>query len=219
MKNFMEQQINKEELLSILRVRRFLCAIFLSAIVTADGEFLKEFIFEKLTSREHASKFTFPKEAPTQNHWQDCNHLLKQQVANVKLATPPWEWLYMTHQVWEWFYDHVGSRLQTQTSSGTSFHVPTPGLRRTLSEMRYVKCWELDDQPQGRPMSIKTVDASTFLLRAAGLNIATRPSQPQPFWDFLEIWREEWMWEGVDNPNRTDDMTWLVISMRNNTIM
>ena len=26
------------------------------------------------------------------------------------------------------------------------------------------------------------------------------------------------MWEGVDNPNQTDDMTWLVDSMKNNTI-
>ena len=26
------------------------------------------------------------------------------------------------------------------------------------------------------------------------------------------------MWEGVDNPNRTDDMTWLVDVMKNNTI-
>ena len=100
MTNFMEQLINNEELLSISRVRRFLCAIFLSAIVTAGGEFLKKSIFEKLTSREHASKFKFPKEAPTQNDWQVWNHFWKQHiVANFKLATPQCEWLHLTHQV------------------------------------------------------------------------------------------------------------------------
>ena len=61
----------KEDLLSILRVKGLLCSIFVSNIVTADGKYLKEFATSRTYSREHASTYNFPKEAPTQEGWMD----------------------------------------------------------------------------------------------------------------------------------------------------
>ena len=48
--------------------------------------------------------------------------------------------------------------------------------------------------------------------------MATGPSDPHSLWEVVNNFGGEWMWEGVDNPNRPDDMTWLVDGMKNNTI-
>ena len=52
----MSKGASKEELLSMSRVRGLLCAIFVSAIVTANGKHLEEFATARTSSREHASK-------------------------------------------------------------------------------------------------------------------------------------------------------------------
>ena len=61
----MSQGANKEDLSSISRVRGLLYGVFVSEIVTADGKCLEEFVTARTSSREHASKYKFLKEAPT----------------------------------------------------------------------------------------------------------------------------------------------------------
>ena len=61
----MSKGVSKEELLLISRVRGLLCVIFMSNIVMADGTHLEEFATVISLSREHTSKYKFPKEAPT----------------------------------------------------------------------------------------------------------------------------------------------------------
>ena len=56
---------SEEDLLSMSGVRGLLCAIFVSDIVTADGKHLENVAAARTTSREHTSKYFFPKEAPT----------------------------------------------------------------------------------------------------------------------------------------------------------
>ena len=65
----MSKSATKEDLSSMSRVRGLLCAIFVSDIVTADGKHLEEFTTARTHSREHASTYKFPKEAPTQEDW------------------------------------------------------------------------------------------------------------------------------------------------------
>ena len=60
----MSKGSSKEELLSISRVRGLLCAIFMSDIVTSDGTHLEEFSPIRSSSREHTSKYNFPRETP-----------------------------------------------------------------------------------------------------------------------------------------------------------
>ena len=68
------------------------------------------------------------------------------------------------------------------------------------------------------------------LLRETGFNIAAAPSHPQSFWEVLDSFGRDWMWDGIeygrglswggtDNTNRTGDMTWLVDGMKVNAIM
>ena len=57
--------VNKEELISVSRVRGLLCIIAMSDIVTVYGIHLEEFAPVRSVSREHASKKKFPREAPT----------------------------------------------------------------------------------------------------------------------------------------------------------
>ena len=52
----MSNGINKEHLLSIVRVRGLVCAIFVSGIFTADGQYLEEFATTRTSSKEQASK-------------------------------------------------------------------------------------------------------------------------------------------------------------------
>jgi hypothetical protein len=65
----MSKGASKEDMLSISRVRGLVCAIYVSDIVMADGKYLEELTTARTSSREHASKYKFLKEAPTQDDW------------------------------------------------------------------------------------------------------------------------------------------------------
>ena len=69
MKYTMSKGVTKEDLPSISRVRGLLCAICVSDIVMANEKYLEGFTTARTHSREHASTYTFPKEAPTQEDW------------------------------------------------------------------------------------------------------------------------------------------------------
>lgn len=57
------------------------------------------------------------------------------------------------------------------------------------------------------------------LLREIVSDMATGPSDPEFFWEVLGSFGGERMWECVDNLNQTDDITWQIDEMKNNTIM
>ena len=68
-----------------------------------------------------------------------------------------------------------------------------------------------------------------MLLKEIDPNVAAAQPDSQSFWDFLDSFDREWMWESVgcgkgltwerdNNLNRTDNMIWLVDGMKNNTI-
>ena len=145
-----------------------------------------------------------------------------------ELSAPPGEWIHPTYRVCEWYHDQEGSSLQQHTANGTTFCVPAPGYNRTRLGMGHTQSWVSEYPPEGCQISAKTFKEMRVLLREIGPNMAAGPSDPQTFWEVLEIFGGEWMWEGVGygkgltregtgNTNRTDDMTWLVDGMENNT--
>ena len=153
----------KEELLSISRSRGSPCEIFIynklkaysqlivgsrlvlklqeiSDIVTADGKYLEEFTTVKISSREHASKYKFLNEAPTQGNWTTWTQFWRQNtVDNFKLTTLLEEWTHPTQRLWEWYFDQEGSSIQKRTPHGISFYIPAPGYHRTRSRKSYIK--------------------------------------------------------------------------------
>ena len=65
----MSMGLDKEDLLSISRVKGKLGVIFLSDMTTADGRHLEQFAIDHHEQDEPQSKFTFPREAPTEQDW------------------------------------------------------------------------------------------------------------------------------------------------------
>ena len=65
----MSMGLDKEDLLSVSRVKCKLGVIFLSDMTTADGKHLETFTFDPKEPDVPQSKFTFPREAPTDHDW------------------------------------------------------------------------------------------------------------------------------------------------------
>ena len=85
----------------------------MSDIVTTDGKYLEDFAISRTHSREHASTYKLPKEAPTQENWITWRQFWKQDtVGNFELSTPLGEWIHPLQRVWEWYYDKEGASLQ-----------------------------------------------------------------------------------------------------------
>ena len=69
MDSIMSKGTRKEDLLSMSRVRGLVCAICVSNLVTTDRKYPEEFTTARTMSREHRSKYKFPKEALIQDDW------------------------------------------------------------------------------------------------------------------------------------------------------
>ena len=76
---------------------------------------------------------------------------------------------------------------------------------------------------------MKAITGTRVLLRDTGPSMAAAQPDRQSFWENLDRFGGEWMWESVgcgkgltwertNITGRTDDMTWLVDGMKNNTI-
>ena len=85
----MSMGLDKEDLWSILRVKGKLGVIFLSDMVTADGKHLESFAFDPEKLDVPQSKFTFPREVPTDHDWEVWKNFWRQHtVENFQLHTP-----------------------------------------------------------------------------------------------------------------------------------
>ena len=70
MKFFMNRGLDKEDLLSFLRVKGKLGTIFLPNLATANDKHLETFAYQKESSAKLKSKYKFPREEPTDHDWQ-----------------------------------------------------------------------------------------------------------------------------------------------------
>ncbi len=136
-----------------------------------------------------------------------------------RLAVPLGQWKHPSHREWQWFYDEEAKSLQRSSGGLVEYYIPTPGRRRTRSETSFALGWTSTTaesaSPTGYPVSV-TQQAGTVTVRPTGPLMVSGPSLPEDFWEFLDTWGGEWMWEYMD---RNEDLTWIVEGMKNNSLV
>ncbi len=106
---------------SLSRCRGAMRAIFLSDLSTADGKYLKHFVFDPGTATA-GSTYIFPREKPTSydwDHWIDFLH--SYTTTGGKLKVPLGKWSNPTHRVWQWFFKKEDNNL-IQVEGGRAVH-------------------------------------------------------------------------------------------------
>ena len=94
----MSMGLDKENIMSMSRVKCKLGIIFLSDMTTADGRHLKPSP-TSLLRRLSQFKFTFPREAPTDYDWEVWKNFWRQHtVENFQPHTPLGAWASTTHR-------------------------------------------------------------------------------------------------------------------------
>ena len=214
----MEAGLDKEDLMSMSRVKGKLGVIFMSDMTTADGKHLEDYASDPQTPAKSRSKFNFPREEPTCQDWQVWRDFWRQHtVENFQLHTPLGEWMETTHRRWEWFYDEEDDCLQRKMGLKTEYYY-TGGTTRTRSKQVYVKLCSKEDEPIGRPASVQEVVGIGAKLRCSGPPLAKKPDDPSNFWEYLSRQGGEWMWTEFIEANKHRDLTWLVEGLQKGTI-
>ena len=154
----MSMGLDKEDLLSMSRVKGKLGAIFLSDMVTADGKHLETFACVTGDLEVPQSKFNFPREVPTDRDWEVWKTFGVNTQWRTSNFTRPWEPKIHAHTEDEsgiTTRDSTASRrrkVQTQNSTSQQDmpeHDPTCSTsrlgqaRKSLVENRRpCKCWK-----------------------------------------------------------------------------
>ena len=135
----MSMGLDKEDLLSMSRVKGKLGVIFLSDMTTADGKHLEVFTFDPIEQDVSQSKFASPKETPTDQDWDVWKNFWHQRtVENFQLHTPLGAWTPTTHRRWNWFHNGETNCLKKRNGPNTEFYFPA-GSARTISGLQYVR--------------------------------------------------------------------------------
>ena len=91
--------LDKNDLLTMSRVKGKLGVIFLSDIVTADRKHLETFAWDPEDPEVSQSKFNFPREVPTDDDWEAWKNFWCQNIVeNFQLHTPLGAWTSCTHR-------------------------------------------------------------------------------------------------------------------------
>jgi hypothetical protein len=105
------QNLVPTDITKINRCRIHLQAIFCSDITTADGTYLKHFIFDpgRATAR---SQCTFPREQPSHHNWDRwINFWHEYSSTGGKLKIPLGGWINPSHRIWHWYYNKERDKL------------------------------------------------------------------------------------------------------------
>ena len=210
--------LDKEDRQSISRAKGKLGVIFLSDMTTADGKHLESFATDPQEQWEPQSNFTFPREAPTEQYWAVRKDFWRQHtVDNFQLHTPLGAWIATTHRRWTWFHEEGADCLKKKNASNVDFYVPT-GITRTRSGFTYTKVGTGQDELMGRPASVRVLDGAGIKLRCTGPPLSVKPADPRDFWDYLTRQGGTWMWEGLSEKHKNDDLTWVVEGLKKGTV-
>jgi hypothetical protein len=157
MENFFAEVHSPETIRSLGRCRGALEAIFLSDVTTADGRYLKKYVFNP-GSKNTKSKFEFPSEYPSNkdcNSWFNFWHNFT--LTGDKLKVPLGNWIHPTHCVWRWYYRAQDDDLQ-RIDKGRIYHYKLlTGHQRTRTTKMYHLVREepyISDVILGLPTSI-----------------------------------------------------------------
>ena len=68
-------------------------------------------------------------------------------------------------------------------------------------------------------MSVKVLRGGIARICSRGIKIGEEDFAPKFFWDVLDSWGGEWMWELVDPKYRSEDLSWLDKGINNGTLV
>ena len=221
MELILDSGLSKEDIKSLSRCRGMLQCIFLSDMVTADGKYLESFVFEPGPFKRR-STYRFPPEGPTRRDW-DTWFTFWHNYASVggKLRIPLGRWIHPTHRKWIWFSPAI-NELQRIEDGVVYRYRPVHSMQRTRSGRAYALAWSEPLETShaiGHPVSVHGLDTSLVYKLAPGPSLANEPTAPNDFWSYLHAWGGEWMWEGIEDSQRTKhDLTWLIQGMRTGSL-
>ena len=112
METFHAEGLHPDMILGLGRCRGVLKAIFLSVITTADGRYLKIFVFNP-GGTTTKSTFKFPWENQTKDDWNLWINFWHQFTSTGDtLKVPLGNWTHKSHRIWKWYYRPQDDDLQ-----------------------------------------------------------------------------------------------------------
>jgi hypothetical protein len=121
MEIFHAEGLSPDTIRGLGRCRGALKAIFLSDITTADGQYLKNFVFNP-GGTTTKSTFKFPSESPTKDDWNSWFNFWHQFTSTGDiLKVPLGNWTHTSHRIWKWYYRPQDDNLQ-RIDRGTVYH-------------------------------------------------------------------------------------------------
>ena len=60
------------------------------------------------------------------------------------------------------------------------------------------------------PASVQVLERAGVKLRCSGPPLSSKQEDPRDFWDYLMRHGDNWMWGGLVERHRDEDLTWLV---------
>ena len=107
--------------------------------------------------------------------------------------------------------------MEKKNGSKVDFYVPT-GNTRTRSSLCYTKIGSGQEDLMGKPASVRVLDGAGVKLKGVGPPMAVKPEDPSDFWDYLARQGGTWMWEGLSEKKKEEDLTWLVQVLKEGTV-
>jgi hypothetical protein len=128
MEIFFSADLSPDLIRSLGRCWVALEAIFLSDLTTADGKYLKDFVFAP-GGRNKASMFKFPCERPTRSDWNSWfNFWHNFTTTGDTLKVPLGNWISPTHHIWKWYYRADTDDLQRIKGKTIFYYNPSSGF-------------------------------------------------------------------------------------------
>ena len=138
----MSMGLDKEDLMSMSRVKGRLGVIFLSDMTTADGKHLEYFTCYPSEQALPQTKFTLSRDAPTDHDWEVWrNFWCQHTVENFQLHTPLGAWTPTPHRRWILFHDEETNCLKKRNGLNTDFYFPVGNEKKN-------KIWDAVRQSQ-----------------------------------------------------------------------
>jgi hypothetical protein len=121
MEIFFAEDLSLEAIRSLGQCRGTLEVIFLSNVTTADGQYLKKFIFDP-GCKNSKSKYKFPRKKLSNKDWCTWfNFWHSFTLTGDKLKVPLGNRIHPTHHIWKWYYRVHDDDLQ-RLNDGTLYH-------------------------------------------------------------------------------------------------
>lgn len=216
---FLERPTEVRIALNRCRIR--LEMLFLSDIVTANGRQIeKDYLIPTQTNEEAShSRFTFGREQPTPRDWVEWTIFWAQFTdSGLALHRPLGRWVAPSHRIWQWYFDPASNQVEEVVDGVVRYYGPSAaaGTRTTRSNVIYGPlATAAGALPLGLPTTVEHRPDNTVALKECGPPLASCPSQPDEFWQYLRSWGGAWMWDNVEE--ETQDLRWLADALSNGT--